>query len=569
MNKYLLLLTILVISACGSDSPEDKPLNNYKVGILIDSPVINIDYSTASQSTLQTNNKGEFTYLEGESVTFSIGDLVFPAVVAKSVITPLDMANSINEINDEAVNILRLLQTLDSDGDPANGIEITDTAKALATQFSFDLTQNEFANLPQLIELISNAGQDFSVNELISSTAAQIHFQQQLVLNNVVTTKEPFTAAQLDNMTFYVVLRDSECPDTQRWYVETFTFTQGRYSLRLCTGELEQSTYSIVNNDTISLDAFGEYIAQYTRFSNTNTFLACFSQSLSDVENCMQEDLFTGFLEPNDATLYAAQLNRENTNNNSAQFTESELGSYTFYMAVQDESCPIPERWYLESITLANSSYNMQTCNNSAEQGTYTLLESGIVKLNEPNEFIKRFSINAEQNTFIACYTDFLFNGENCTQNDAFIGHLVAADAQALVAQLNQNASFSIDMRLASASSTIESSYCPGVLGGWAYSFTNTHMTLNGSDGWNNCVLIAPQSISIDMRNLGLDYDIPFNCLNYPICVESDFNKTITGVDEDNRNFTSTYTFNRSTKQIRYVKSVLNVTYTELISIND
>ncbi len=92
----------------------------------MDSPVAGVNYSTASQEDGTTNAAGEFQYLEGESVTFRVGGTVLPEVVAKDKVTPLDMGGEDAGLDSPVVvNILRLLQTLDADGDPENGITIT------------------------------------------------------------------------------------------------------------------------------------------------------------------------------------------------------------------------------------------------------------------------------------------------------------------------------------------------------------------------------------------------------------------------------------------------------------
>ena len=41
-----------------------------------------------------TNSRGEFKYHPGETVTFFIGDLEFPSVLADERVTPLDMADT-------------------------------------------------------------------------------------------------------------------------------------------------------------------------------------------------------------------------------------------------------------------------------------------------------------------------------------------------------------------------------------------------------------------------------------------------------------------------------------------
>jgi len=120
------------------------------------------------------------------------------------------------------------------------------------------------------------------------------------------------------------------------------------------------------------------------------------------------------------------------------------------------------------------------------------------------------------------------------------------------------------------ASSVITFSSCPNEPLGWNYTFTSTSMTLAGSDTWTApaCTTGPDESISVNnMQTLASDYDIPFNCTSYPICKSTDFNKILSGVDDDGRDFTSTYTFNRQTNVLTYVKSVEGVTFTEVVTI--
>ena len=148
-------------------------------GVFLDSPVINIGYRT---ETLQgvTSSLGEYEYITGETVTFFIGDLEFPAVTAKGIVTPLDLAETADINNSKVVNMIRLLQTLDQDGNPDNGLMITDTAKSTATQVDFTLSVLDFENSTAITALITNAGQAPPVSSLVTTTSALSYFQGQL-----------------------------------------------------------------------------------------------------------------------------------------------------------------------------------------------------------------------------------------------------------------------------------------------------------------------------------------------------------------------------------------------------
>ncbi|MCG7198373.1 hypothetical protein MD273_01410 [Marinobacter pelagius] len=130
--KFGSLALALALSACGGDNgsasssaqtddtaaPEDT-----KTGVFTDSAVANIQYQTETQSGF-TNALGEYEYVEGETVTFSIGGIELPPVPATGRVTPADMT-AVESSTDQLTNILRLLQSLDEDGNPDNGITIT------------------------------------------------------------------------------------------------------------------------------------------------------------------------------------------------------------------------------------------------------------------------------------------------------------------------------------------------------------------------------------------------------------------------------------------------------------
>lgn len=128
---------------------------------------------------------------------------------------------------------------------------------------------------------------------------------------------------------------------------------------------------------------------------------------------------------------------------------------------------------------------------------------------------------------------------------------------------------FSINMTGKTATSVIIYSECPSDPLGWTYTFTSSSMTLTGSDGWQTpgCTALAEETLSEDMTTIASDFDIPFNCAGYPVCTASDFNQSISGIDQDNRSFTAVYSFNQTTNELTYIKSVEGRTFTETITI--
>ena len=191
-NKLIVLLLSFTLVACGSDDDDTTnpptvtppPTSTVSSGVFIDSAVIGIGYRTETLSGV-TNEQGEYDYIEGETVTFFIGDLEFPATAATGVVTPLSIAATEDVTNSSVVNMARLLQTLDKDGDASNGITITQTAIDSAEPVDFNLNITDFAASSAVQATIKNGGQDTAVTALISEDDALDHLSKELRDNNV------------------------------------------------------------------------------------------------------------------------------------------------------------------------------------------------------------------------------------------------------------------------------------------------------------------------------------------------------------------------------------------------
>lgn len=148
-------------------------------GQFIDSAVSGLFYQTESQEGF-TDHNGYFDYADGETVSFFIGNIALGSAPAADIVTPADIAGSSGGLNAASVNILRLLQTLDFDGDPSNGISITTNTHLAASQLEesdiqVDADSEAFSQNPALLDLIA---QVTNLSGLIPSENAVQHFQQ-------------------------------------------------------------------------------------------------------------------------------------------------------------------------------------------------------------------------------------------------------------------------------------------------------------------------------------------------------------------------------------------------------
>ena len=156
------------------------PTPNSLQGQFVDAPVANISYE-ASPSGLsgRTDADGFFNYQAGDSVTFSVRGTSLPAVPATGIVTisSFDIVSSTD--NPElGLNIAILLQTLDEDGDPDNGLQIpTETAstETLAAAINFDQNSGDFVSDTNTTSALTDGD-----GPLVTQGDAEAHLAEQL-----------------------------------------------------------------------------------------------------------------------------------------------------------------------------------------------------------------------------------------------------------------------------------------------------------------------------------------------------------------------------------------------------
>ncbi len=112
-----------------------------KRGIFVDGAVQGIVYMTATR-TGTTNQNGTFEYLPGETVTFTMGGVTLGSVAGQSRVTPITVTGASDESDQRVINMIRFLQSLDDDGNHANGINITTATKTALAGVSLDFNQS-------------------------------------------------------------------------------------------------------------------------------------------------------------------------------------------------------------------------------------------------------------------------------------------------------------------------------------------------------------------------------------------------------------------------------------------
>ena len=183
----LLAVPLLVGSQCAvffssgsgsddDDKDEDEEVIVVATGQLGSTPVRGADYVSGSLSGV-TGSNGEFRYEVGEPIRFSIGDIPLGREVSgKNVITVQDLAAASGAADTEAINMERLLQSLDAEqGDDAITIPAQVRAKAVKSN----------ATVASAITYL-----DFSDDTAFANAASQ--------LVSVLTSDYPFTGVLVD-----------------------------------------------------------------------------------------------------------------------------------------------------------------------------------------------------------------------------------------------------------------------------------------------------------------------------------------------------------------------------------
>ncbi|MGB5697955.1 MAG: hypothetical protein WBM46_20060 [Polyangiales bacterium] len=136
----------------------------YRTGYYYDSLVSGIDYETrldgeiiASGVTGEDDDPGRFLFIEGATVSFSLGSTDLGESAAKERMTPFDLAGVAEEaiggcevsasLPDDGSafrivhNVATLLQTLDADGNPEGTIDIRSEVATLFENVTIDFDQ--------------------------------------------------------------------------------------------------------------------------------------------------------------------------------------------------------------------------------------------------------------------------------------------------------------------------------------------------------------------------------------------------------------------------------------------
>lgn len=155
-------------------------------GVFLDAAVEGLDYVAGAAAKAVTSAKGEFACKAGETVSFSLGALAIGSAACGTAITPLALAGQQATADglkaDAVVNRLVALQSFDEDGDPSNGIRITDALKSALKAGALDFSAPAASFDAALSTLLATLPAPYAtrVSDASRRALAREHFENTL-----------------------------------------------------------------------------------------------------------------------------------------------------------------------------------------------------------------------------------------------------------------------------------------------------------------------------------------------------------------------------------------------------
>ncbi|MBI5889568.1 MAG: DUF839 domain-containing protein [Nitrosomonadales bacterium] len=145
---YLAVASALALAGCGGGSSSSTPASTALTGILSDSYVKGVTYSTSGGASGVTGTNGEFTYAAGDTVIFKVGQANLGSVSmsktalsdlsGNKVVRPKDIAGVTDETDQKALAVAQVIQTVAGASTTATNIDVSANAGLLTAASTID-----------------------------------------------------------------------------------------------------------------------------------------------------------------------------------------------------------------------------------------------------------------------------------------------------------------------------------------------------------------------------------------------------------------------------------------------
>lgn len=177
-----IFVSALLTTACngGGGDASGGTRNSSLIGYFYDAPVAGLDYRACSPvgncRTGVTGGEGQFQYQSGDVIQFSLAGLYLGEVAGQPLVTPYQLSDQLANVTP----VLQLLQSLDSDNDPSNGISIDAATRQRAGATFNASTSFSGANVAQVVATLRPGA------TLISAEQASVHAQASQTIDRLL-----------------------------------------------------------------------------------------------------------------------------------------------------------------------------------------------------------------------------------------------------------------------------------------------------------------------------------------------------------------------------------------------
>ena len=186
----------LALTGCGGGGGGGSTSSTQTgTGYYVDSAVAGVNYTCGSQ-TGTTDKDGKFTFEQGQDCTFELAGITLKKVPSDNLV---DNA----KVVENNVSVARFLQSIDNDGDPSNGIQITEKTLTVLTKAlqeeNIKTVPDDTIKLDTVVSHIEQEDDSFQ-GHVVTEEEAQKHLQstQESVLKTLIVGK-----------TYYVAVNDA------------------------------------------------------------------------------------------------------------------------------------------------------------------------------------------------------------------------------------------------------------------------------------------------------------------------------------------------------------------------
>jgi hypothetical protein len=187
-----IIALLFAVVGCGGGGSGTTPTNARITGVFFDSPVSGLGYETPTYHGT-TGTGGAFSYQDGETVRFFVGDIILCEVEAMPVVTPIDCVDGADDVTHPMVtNILVFLQSIDFDNNPENGIDINELmhqeAMGMNLDFALDpLLFRENYDFQHYLDLMNSRGMfnNYEARFPPEIEQARFHMRETMIENGL------------------------------------------------------------------------------------------------------------------------------------------------------------------------------------------------------------------------------------------------------------------------------------------------------------------------------------------------------------------------------------------------